>query len=521
MSQFIRDLIIAIRAAAPIIFVPTEEPDRIIQEIAQECINAKIIDNLDNIKTWTVSTGWNGDGRNDPGEVPGAINEFPDNTFCILQNFHWFLGENASPPLVQSFIDGYAIWKGSSHKRVIIVAPFYKIAPELERLVYVLARPLPSLEELRGVITDIMSDKDNVDAISPISEEEMEELVKAGAGLTRDEFETAFSISIIGNPEHRPLPESIMKTKTELITKSGYLEFWPSSDDLSAIGGLDSLKEWLGKREKGLTREAREFGLPYPKGILLLGVPGCGKSLSAKCIAKQWRLPLVRFDVGKVFASLVGESEQRMRTILRLIEALAPVVLWVDEIEKGLAGAKSVTSTDSGVTKRIFGTLISWMQDRPKDKLVYIIMTANDVLSLPPELLRKGRLDEIFWVDLPSWQERVEILRIHLTKRNQLSNSLSKEINDIAQLPSFDGFSGAEIENVIEDSMFNIFYDDRKVITRDDLETSIESVVPLSRNRAEEIELMRKWAGQRCKPAQRREIGDGAVIKTGRRKLNI
>ncbi|OYT75045.1 MAG: ATPase, partial [Armatimonadetes bacterium JP3_11] len=259
-------------------------------------------------------------------------------------------------------------------------------------------------------------------------------------------------------------------------------------------GGLDLLKEWLRKRRASLSREAREFGLPAPKGVLLLGVQGTGKSLSAKAIANLWGLPMLRLDVGRVFGSLVGASEANMRAAIRTAEAVAPCILWIDELEKGFAGVQGSGVSDSGTTARVFATFLTWMQD--KRAPVFVVATANDVSQLPPELLRKGRFDEIFFIDLPTLPEREQIFAIHLRKRKR--DPAQYDLKTLAR--ATEGFSGAEIEQVVIAGLFTAFDAGRELTTEDMLD-EVRHTVPLSVMMREEIEELRTWAQLRTRPA--------------------
>lgn len=880
--DFIEELTLYIKTSTPLIYVTALETERAVHTIQSL---SEDLNSISGCKVWRNTTGWDNDGDSIPNDVPDKINSFESNTVCVLVNFHWYLGgQTADPVRIQQFIDGYYFWKGDKPTTVIIIAPSYSVAPELERLFQSVTYSLPPRERLKEALDAIIEAQEGV-VPTPTEEEEVKILDAAG-GLTEDEFENAVVISILRDENRKVNAEIVMEEKSKTLTKTGYLDYWPNPEDLTSVGGMDNLKTWLDRRKKALGPEAKAFGLPYPKGIMLLGISGTGKSLLAKCIARTWELPLIKFDLSKVFASLVGQSEQRMRAALAQIEALAPCVtgdttiilgdgsfitaenlykessnktvmainentletqkvslitgfrrgiksifkietvagtlkatdnhklltiggwkevnelskddfiffpninvpetkrplfitllpegaqlkkdslntwrlghggfsdfvldipfeitkelgellgmldsggtisdkiiafhssneiatrrfgilikslfnisihtrinfpkghtstkkdgttitnskdsytayfsnkllskslqtlrdnlfefeynhllpaylrafingdgwcgvqdgrylrfaitqikteqrnriiealrrigilgrfigkniyisgegarrlyekliqapsfegdkldqldipvlnykhkitrtirytekgafakiinirrngsaevydfscdgvhsyisngmvshnctVWVDEAEKGLAGAKNTSNTDSGVTKRIFGTLISWMQERPKDKLIYMIMTVNDVLSLPPELLRKGRFDEIFFVDLPNPDEREEIFNIHLEKRGRLTTKLKEALPELVK--ASDDFSGAEIEVVIEDAMFNIFYEDRDEILPEDLKYSLNSTVPLARTRAEEVEFMRDWSKNRAKMAQ-------------------
>lgn len=501
VESFAEELTLYIKTGAPLIYVTAVEVERALLTIQEACKTIRDVDD-DDIHVWRNTSGWDDKGDAAPNDVFDNINEFAEGSICILVNYHWYVGKDAADPIrIQQFIDGYYVWKGDTPRTVIILSPTYDVASELDRLFQVIQYTLPTREQL-GSTLDAIIDGTEGEVPTP-SAERREKVLDAAAGLTDDEFENAATLSILKDPDREVNHLFIMEEKAKTLTKSGFLDYWPATDDLTAVGGMENLKDWLKKRESALTAEAREFGLPLPKGMLLLGLPGCGKSLLAKCVAKQWDLQLIRLDLSKIFGSLVGQSEERMRMVQAQVEALAPCVLWLDEAEKGLAGAKNTADTDSGVTKRIFGSLLSWMQDRPTDKLIYMVITMNDVLSVPPELQRKGRLDEIFWIDLPTEKEKEEIFKIHLSKRNRLTPKLEKDLAKLSLLAR--DFSGAELESVVEDSLFNVFFDKKKEITFEYLKEAIEGTVPLARTRAEEIADMREWASERCKPAQRKE----------------
>jgi SpoVK/Ycf46/Vps4 family AAA+-type ATPase len=254
------------------------------------------------------------------------------------------------------------------------------------------------------------------------------------------------------------------------------------------------LKDWLVKRSAAFTAEARAFGLPAPKGVLLLGVQGCGKSLCAKAVASQWRLPLLRFDMGRMFGSLVGSSEENVRRAIAVAESVAPAILWVDEIDKAFAGAQGSGASDGGTTARVFGTFLTWLSE--KTAPVFVVATANDISQLPPELMRKGRLDEIFFVDLPAEAERAEIFRVHLAKRGR-----DPEAFDLATLATAaTEFSGAEIEEAINSALYEAFSDAGE-LTTDHILGAIRETVPLARTMDEQISRLRAWADGRARNA--------------------
>jgi SpoVK/Ycf46/Vps4 family AAA+-type ATPase len=284
---------------------------------------------------------------------------------------------------------------------------------------------------------------------------------------------------------------------------------------MESIGGLHNLKEWLNIRSKAFSSKAIDFGLSYPKGVLLLGIPGTGKSLSAKAVSNQWKLPLLRLDFGKIFGGLVGESESNIRQTIKVAESLSPSILWIDEIEKGLSGSGG-GSSDGGTSTRVFGTFLTWLQE--KESEVFVLATANDISSLPPELLRKGRFDEIFFVDLPTLEERKEILKIHIKRRKQNPDNIG--IDDVATVTK--GFSGAELDEVVHEALFNIYDPLSKgkniLKTRDLIDVS-ERFFPLSLTMEERIKSLRKWAKDRTKPASKYkpedlEKFDGVKLKS-------
>jgi SpoVK/Ycf46/Vps4 family AAA+-type ATPase len=298
--------------------------------------------------------------------------------------------------------------------------------------------------------------------------------------------------------------------KRQTIRKSGILEFVNVDIALDDIGGLENMKRWLEKRNNSWLDQAKKYELPAPKGVLITGVPGCGKSLTAKAIAAAWGLPLLRMDIGKIFAGLVGSSEQNMRTAIRTAEAIAPCVLWIDEIEKGFSGASG--TGDSGTSSRVFGSFLTWMQE--KTKSVFVIATANNIDKLPPEFLRKGRFDEIFFVDLPTKAERRIIWNVHLKKRLKsaevvgdlkIDQQLSDRLAEISE-----GYSGAEIEQAVIIGLFEAFSEQRS-ISEQDLTKALVNMVPLSVTQSENIEAIRDWANVRAVAATSQEDREGVA----------
>ena len=322
-----------------------------------------------------------------------------------------------------------------------------------------------------------------------------ERLLQAALGLTLGEAENVFAKIIV--KDERLSGEDVNEVfaeKQQIIRKSGLLEYYATNESFTNVGGMTVLKEWLDKRAIAFTAEARAFGLPAPKGILMLGVQGCGKSLCAKAVSTLWQLPLLRFDMGRMFGSLVGSSEENVRRAIAVAESVAPAILWVDEIDKAFAGSQGSGATDGGTTARVFGTFLTWLSE--KTAPVFVVATANDISQLPPELLRKGRLDEIFFVDLPSRDERLEIFRIHVTKRGRDVAHF-----DLAALADASpNFSGAEIEEAINSALYDAFYAHGELSTPQIL-TALAQTVPLAKTMDEQISRLRSWADGRARNA--------------------
>jgi SpoVK/Ycf46/Vps4 family AAA+-type ATPase len=392
-----------------------------------------------------------------------------------------------------------AFKSGTTARALILLSPVLRIPPELEKETTLIDFPLPGEDEIRHLLDGMISTNSAGGRIRVLVDDKgREKLVKAALGLTLAEAENAFARSMVndGTLSDNDV-EVVLEEKRQTIRKSGLLEFVPVDVQLPDVGGLENLKRWLAKRNDSWLAEAAAYGLPAPKGVLITGVPGCGKSLTAKAIASAWGLPLLRMDIGKVFAGLVGSSEQNMRTGIATAEATSPCVLWIDEIEKGFAGAGG--GGDSGTSSRVFGSFLTWMQEKARP--VFVIATANNIDKLPPEFLRKGRFDEIFFVDLPTTSERKSVWQLQLSKRLQ-SDAVRAEISiDDALLDALsqtsDGYSGAEIEQAVVAGLFDAFAE-RRPLRKEDLFRAVENMVPLSVTQAEQIKAIRDWANVRA-----------------------
>jgi len=400
----------------------------------------------------------------------------------------------ANPLLIQTFKDAiYEARVNGNH--IILAGPSLEIPPELQNFITYADIALPSREELTAKAEELLEAYQG-SAIVPESKAEKRKLLikvsEAALGMTEIEAENAFALSLA---EFNELDVSLIQgEKEQAIRKSEVLEYVRSAEGIDDIGDADLLKAWIARRISVFSDEAREYGLPYPKGILLLGPPGTGKSLTAKAVASYLQLPLVKFDIGAIFKKYVGESEATVRNALKVVEAVAPVVVWLDELEKGLAGSAAGGSNDSGVSSRVLGTILTWMQER--ECMAFCIATVNNIQALPPELYRTGRFDSVFAIDLPQTSGRKEIFEIHIRKRDRIPKNYDLQALAIAS----NGFVGAEIEHVIEEAMFTAFDDDEREFETKDILKAIAEHVPQSKMDVEKINLIREFCKDRARP---------------------
>jgi SpoVK/Ycf46/Vps4 family AAA+-type ATPase len=450
--------------------------------------------------TWTETRGLRpfnqehlDDDKTDPLRLLHHIINAKEKAIYVLLDFHPFLKDHQ---IIRRVRDTARVLQ-TSHKTLILLSPRLVLPDELAKEIVVFDFELPAIEELDAALEEALQEAYHDQRLKDVrlKKGQRERLLKAAQGLTLEEMRHALSKAFVA---HQKLGEAtiplMLSEKKQIIRKSGVLEYYAPEETFAQLGGVPLLKRWLTKRDKAFTEEARKFGLPMPKGLLLVGVQGCGKSLTAKAVASQWKLPLLRFDLGKVYSGVVGSSEENIRTAVKVAESIAPCILWIDEIEKGLAGSGSSNFSDAGTAARVFGTFLTWLQE--KTKPVFVIATANDITQLPPELLRKGRFDEIFFVDLPGPVERQEIFRIHLEKRHRAAAQF-----DLPQLQEHSaGFSGAEIEQVIIAALYDAFEHGRPLTTADVLK-SLHDTVPLSQTMAEQITALRAWSKTRARAA--------------------
>lgn len=414
----------------------------------------------------------------------------------LLEDFHHFLNEHTLTSRLRAFAIGVAS-REINNVTVVLSQPAPLLPAELEKEVQVMEMPLPDSDDLK---TLMLQAKQRYE-LDGRDYQESSALIESALGLSTSEAQLAFSKAAC---QFKRLTESeipfIVKEKEQVIRKSGHLEYFHPKATLDDIGGLDNLKSWLNRRRQSFSEHAREFGLETPRGVLLLGLPGTGKSLAAKAVANAWQLPLLRLDMGKIYGGIVGQSEANIRSALQTAEALAPSILWVDEIEKGLSGMQSSGASDGGTTSRVLGTFLTWMQE--KEKPVFVVATANHIAQLPPELLRKGRVDEIFFVDLPVQQDRKDIISIHLKRRNRLDDFSSDELDEFAIASK--GFTGAELEEAVKEAMF-LAFDEGHQLNKDDILKAIQATSPLSLTMAEMIQDTRDWAKGRAVAASSAE----------------
>jgi len=450
--------------------------------------------------TWSIISGlkkWDNSSQkfvdeDDNQDVLDLLEWYKDNknNNCILliEDFQYFLSSD-NYQIIRSIREICRI-EQRLNKTLIIQTTSKVTVDEFEKEVPLLDLELPNDETIEKILELVVYE---LEYDNKPDKSDFVDIVAASKGLTIMEAEWTYR-KIIAKKNRLTKYEIplIVQEKEQIIKKSGVLEYFHPNGDFKEVGGLENLKEWLKKRGKAFTKDAKDFGLVSPKGVMLLGIPGCGKSLISKTIANEWNLPLLKFDIGKVFGSLVGESESRMREALSLSEAISPSILWIDEIEKGLSGLGS--NSDGGTSDKVFGTLLTWMQEKKGE--VFVIATANNISALPSELLRKGRFDEIFFVDLPSSNERKEIFKIHIEKKQREVDTF-----DIKKLVDKSiGFSGAEIEEAINEALF-IAYDNSRELQSLDIIGALNDTYPLSKTMGKTINDLRKWATVRARPA--------------------
>jgi SpoVK/Ycf46/Vps4 family AAA+-type ATPase len=429
----------------------------------------------------------------DPAQALGALESISVEAVFILKDFHRHMDD----PVVVRRLRDVGQKFSANRKTVVITAPALTIPPELGSLVEYVELPLPDSTRLHEILDDVWKrisasrtlrktlDAAGVDAV-----------INNLRGLTEEEADRAISQAVV--TRYGLVPETVvdvLEAKKELLQHSGMLEFVDASENMAAIGGLENLKQWLEQRRGSWEDSARQFGLEPARGVIILGVQGCGKSLCARAVAGEWKLPLVKFDTAAIYDKFIGETEKRIQKVFKVAEGLAPCVLWIDELEKVFAGSgPDSASVDAGVSSRILASFLSWMQDRKA--AVFVAATCNNVTALPPELIRKGRFDELFFVDLPSQSERKQIFAIQLSRRKR--NPADFDLDQVAAAAR--GFSGAEIDASVQSALYAA-YNSKQELTTKNLLDVLSKTVPLSTTRSEEIQAERDWARERAVPA--------------------
>lgn len=443
----------------------------------------------------------------------------PEKAVLCVHDFHYYVsGDNVQ--LLRSIKNCLPQMKRDG-KCVIFLGTRLQLPEELEKDVTVMDFPLPDRTELMNILEYVLkcAAEGSPDKPVLILDDIKEKLCEAGLGLTGIEAEDLFSLTLAKNYK---LDDSSVRTviegKQAIIKKDGILEFFTPDIGLEDVGGVKKLKKWFMQRIKAFTQDACDFGLPYPKGILMVGIPGCGKSLIAKAIASFWGVPLVRLDMGKIYNKFQGASEDNARRAIAIAEAVSPSVLWIDEVEKGFSGMKSSDETSGGVQARVVQTFLTWMQE--KTSAVFMACTGNDISKLPPELLRKGRFDEIFFVDLPNVEERKEIVKIQIRKRPQKIRNenkittverklLDSDVKKIAE--AADGYTGAEIEQAVIDALNECYNDGKRGLKAEDIIRYVrgpEAFIPLAKTMEKEISGLRSEAAGKFKNASEDLIED-------------
>ncbi len=487
------DLMIRARYSLLYIVGAEEEPvEAVIAQVALQVTPAR------RVLFWDIVRGWedNGSGK---GSVMAALDRIgktavEEYTIFVLRDLHPVLKSpytDKNAPVVRELRNLTRELKRSK-KTIILTSHALELPEELREEVTVIDFPLPNVREIDSLISRIVENPEQLQ----VSGLAREQLVKACQGLSRARIGRVLAKALAAKQQINESDiDGVLEEKQQAIRQTGILEFFNSRESLKSVGGLENLKQWVKMRQDAFTDEARRYGIPNPKGVLLVGIQGTGKSLSAKTIACEWRLPLLRLDTGRLFGGVVGESESRVRQMIQLAEAIAPCVLWIDEIDKAFGNIISGGDGDSGTSRRVFGSLITWMQE--KTSPVFIVATANNVRILPAELLRKGRFDEIFFLNLPSESERQDIFKVHLQR---LRPTRLREFDLEILAKRAENFSGAEIEQVVIDGLYRAFgtfvNGQRRDLMTEDVLRSIEDTVPLAAIARSQIEDLKRWAAE-------------------------
>ena len=479
MDSWSKNLELLIKSRTPLIWIRTKEEERLYKILNQ--LSTKL--NIKRFLSWDCVNGIKGllneEGKfsNNPLGVLNWIKEQTSGlpTILLVKDFHKYCDD----PSISRTIKELSFSLRETNNNIILSSHVLPSSEELDDLITIINLPLPDLSELTNLIKKIASNTD-----SNINEQELNELAIASSGLSETKLKQVMAKSLTQRGKiSKDDIRDILEEKKQVIARSEILEFFESNSTQNEIGGLKVLKIWLKQRYRAFSKEARDYGLPVPKGVLLVGPQGTGKSLTAKSISQSWSMPLLRLDVGRLFSSLVGSSEARTRETISLAEAMSPCILWIDEIDKGFGGD---ARSDGGTSQRVLASLLTWMAE--KESAVFVIATANAIDKLPAELLRKGRFDEIFFLDLPNSEERFSILDLHLKKRRPSYNFPLSTIIDRT-----DGYSGAELEQAVIEGM-HFSFDEKRELMEKDLIKAVSELVPLSRTAKEQINFLKQWS---------------------------
>ena len=479
INSWYKNFELLIKSRTPLIWITTKEEERLYKVIKNSCEKLSI----KRFVLWDCVNGLKG-ALNEEGKFSnnplGVLNWIKDqsselSTLLLLKDFHKFYDDPSICRTIKEL--SYSLKKTTNN--LILSSHNLPSSEELDDLMTIINLPLPDQSELINLIKKIATNTD-----SNLNEDDLIELASASSGLSevRVKQVAAKALTKRGKISKEDIKD-ILEEKKQVIARSEILEFFEGNSNQNDIGGLKVLKVWLKQRYQAFSKEAREYGLPIPKGVLLVGPQGTGKSLTAKSISKTWSMPLLRLDVGRLFSSLVGSSEARTRETILRAEAMSPCILWIDEIDKGFGGD---ARSDGGTSQRVLASLLTWMAE--KESAVFVIATANAIDKLPAELLRKGRFDEIFFLDLPNSDERLSILDLHLKKRRPSYNFPLSTIIDRTN-----GYSGAELEQAVIEGMHFSFSEKRELMEKD-LIKAVSELVPLSRTAKEQIDLLKEWS---------------------------
>ncbi len=513
------DVAALLRARNPLLWVVTREEARVERYLFEAAASAGYVP-----RTWDIGQGvcdmagqpQSQIGGPDPAETFSVIAEWSrtakERGVWIMRDLPaWLQGPAGAQPcrLLRNLARSLPATAREQAQAVVVISPSGEIPAELAGHATVIEWPLPDRAEIAAILDAAIDSLPDDMKATAAPNGTRDAAIDAAVGLNGEEAASCYARSLV--QLRRIDPATVAREKRRVITREKVLEWYdPLPGGLDAVGGLENLKTWLVSRSAAYSPAAREYGLPSPKGAMLVGVPGCGKSLTAKAIATAWACPLLKVDLGGLKSKFVGESEANLRKAFGVIEAIGRCVVWIDEIEKALQGATS-GSADGGVSSDALGSILSWMQERQGQ--AFVIATANDVSALPPELLRKGRFDEIWWVDLPTAGERVAILSA--TMRQHGRGKVDVDLPAIAK--ACEGFTGAEMAAIVPDALFEAFADGAREISTADLVNAASTVVPLAKTASEKIAKLREWAVGRARAATKPETATvSAPAKSGR-----